>query len=272
MATDVLITPSSGIIEFNNGVQGSLLGTLATMRVYDSLTTGNLSIQNSTTGANLSGVRFINRGVTGNIFEVYGTFGNLLTIDDDLNDSIFSINGSAGLPVFDVYSNNSIYAGQYGSGDFTITGNNIGIGINTPSGKLHIRGSKTTDKIILGTYNTNYNVKIESGDQLNFYQGTTATPGYINYSGGDTNLSQNLYIEKATGATTGLVRINANGNVGINTASPARPLTVNGDGTNPCIRLINSTFATSANTALYTFRGWLPIDIGTTKYYLQVFN
>jgi len=48
MATDVLITPSSGIIEFNNGVQGSLLGTLATMRVYDSLTTGNLSIQNST--------------------------------------------------------------------------------------------------------------------------------------------------------------------------------------------------------------------------------
>lgn len=64
----------------------------------------------------------------------------------------------------------------------------------------------------------------------------------------------------------------AGGYIAANTTSPARPLTVNGDGTNPCIRLINSAFATSANTALYTFRGWLPIDIGTTKYYLQVFN
>lgn len=64
----------------------------------------------------------------------------------------------------------------------------------------------------------------------------------------------------------------ANGYIAANTTSPARPLTVNGDGTNPCIRLLNSTFATSTNTALYTFRGWLPIDIGTTKYYLQVFN
>lgn len=144
MATDVLITPSSGIIEFNNGVQGSLLGTLATMRVYDSLTTGNLSIQNSTTGANLSGVRFINRGVTGNIFEVYGTFGNLLTIDDDLNDSIFSVNGSAGLPVFDIYSNNTVFAGQYGQNDFVITGNSVGIGLSAPTAKLHVQGTNVT--------------------------------------------------------------------------------------------------------------------------------
>jgi hypothetical protein len=64
----------------------------------------------------------------------------------------------------------------------------------------------------------------------------------------------------------------ASGYIGANTTSPVRPLTVNGDGTNPCIRLLNSSFATSTNTALYTFRGWLPIDIGTTKYYLQVFN
>ena len=144
MATDVLITPSSGIIEFNNGVQGSLLGTIATMRVYDSLTTGNLSIQNTTTGVNTSGVRFLNRGVTGNIFEVYGTYGNLLTIDDDLTDSIFSINSSAGVPVFDVYSNNSVYAGQYGQYDFVITGNCVGIGLSTPTAKLHVQGTNVT--------------------------------------------------------------------------------------------------------------------------------
>ena len=76
MATDILIAPTSGTVDFNNGVFGSVLGTIATMKVYDSLTSGNLSIQNSAT-SNLSGVRFLNRGNTGNVFEVYGTYGNL---------------------------------------------------------------------------------------------------------------------------------------------------------------------------------------------------
>ena len=140
MATDIFITPTSGTVDFNNGVFGSVLGTIATMKVYDSLTSGNLSIQNSAT-SNLSGVKFLNRGNPGNVFEAYGTYGNLFTISDDLTDSIFSINNSAGLPVFDVYSNNSVYAGQYASGDFTISGNKIGIGTKTPSSKLQVNGS-----------------------------------------------------------------------------------------------------------------------------------
>ncbi len=140
MATDIFITPTSGTVDFNNGVFGSVLGTIATMKVYDNLTSGNLSIQNSAT-SNLSGVKFLNRGNPGNVFEAYGTYGNLFTISDDLTDSIFSINNSAGLPVFDVYSNNSVYAGQYASGDFTISGNKIGIGTKTPSSKLEVNGS-----------------------------------------------------------------------------------------------------------------------------------
>ena len=140
MATDVLITPASGVIEFNNGIQGSLLGTVAAMRAYDSLTTGNLSIQNSST-SNLSGVRFLNRANPGNVFEAYGTYGNLFTISDDLTDSIFSINNSAGLPVLDVYSNNSVYAGQYASGDFVISGNKVGVGTRSPASKLQVNGS-----------------------------------------------------------------------------------------------------------------------------------
>ena len=76
MATDIFITPTSGTVDFNNGVFGSVLGTIATMKVYDSLTSGNLSIQNSAT-SNLSGVKFLNRGNPGNVFEAYGTYGNL---------------------------------------------------------------------------------------------------------------------------------------------------------------------------------------------------
>jgi len=136
MATDIFITPASGTVDFNNGIAGSVLGTIATMKVYDSLTTGNLSIQNAT-----SGVRFLNRANTGNVFEAYGTYGNLFTISDDLTDSIFSVNNSAGLPVFDVYSNNSVYAGQYASGDFAISGNKVGIGTRSPASKLQVNGS-----------------------------------------------------------------------------------------------------------------------------------
>jgi len=136
MATDIFITPASGTVDFNNGIAGSVLGTIATMKVYDSLTTGNLSIQNAT-----SGVRFLNRANTGNVFEAYGTYGNLFTISDDLTDSIFSINNSAGLPVFDVYSNNSVYAGQYASGDFVISGNKVGVGTRSPASKLQVNGS-----------------------------------------------------------------------------------------------------------------------------------
>ena len=147
MATDIFITPTSGTVDFNNGVFGSVLGTIATMKVYDSLTSGNLSIQNSAT-SNLSGVKFLNRGNPGNVFEAYGTYGNLFTISDDLTDSIFSINNSAGLPVFDVYSNNSVYAGQYASGDFTISGNKIGIGTKTPSSKLQVIGTVTAPSFV----------------------------------------------------------------------------------------------------------------------------
>ena len=147
MATDIFITPTSGTVDFNNGVFGSVLGTIATMKVYDSLTSGNLSIQNSAT-SNLSGVKFLNRGNPGNVFEAYGTYGNLFTISDDLTDSIFSINNSAGLPVFDVYSNNSVYAGQYASGDFAISGNKVGIGTKTPSSKLQVIGTVTAPSFV----------------------------------------------------------------------------------------------------------------------------
>lgn len=103
-------------------------------------------------------------------------------------------------------------------------GGNVGIGTTTPAGLLDVRAATAGGKIILGTYDYNYHIRIESGDQLNFYNGASPNPGYINYGGGATVLSQNLHVEKATGGTTGLVRIKSDGNVGIGTTSPTNKL------------------------------------------------
>ena len=50
-----------------------------------------------------------------------------------------SVNSIAGLPIFEVFANNTIIAGQYNSGDFTISGNKVGIGNPNPAYKLDIR-------------------------------------------------------------------------------------------------------------------------------------
>jgi len=55
-------------------------------------------------------------------------------------------------------------------------------------------------------------------------------------------LSQNLHVEKATGATTGLVRIKADGNVGIGLTLPTTPLHVVG--------VISGSSFTGAGTGL----------------------
>jgi len=70
-----------------------------------------------------------------------GTNGTLFSVVDDLSDSLMSVNNSAGLPVFEVFADDRIVAGQYGSGDFVLVNNKVGIGTSNPSYKLDVNGS-----------------------------------------------------------------------------------------------------------------------------------
>jgi len=68
--------------------------------------------------------------------------------------------------------------------------------------------------------------KVET--KLNFYNGASAATAYINYaSPGNVLVSRNLFVEaNASGGTSGTVRIDPNGNVGIGTTGPNYKLDV----------------------------------------------
>jgi len=80
-----------------------------------------------------------------------GTNGTLFSVVDDLSDSLMSVNNSAGLPVLEVFADDRVVAGQYGSGDFVLINNKVGLGTSNPANKLTVIGGASIGST---TYNT----------------------------------------------------------------------------------------------------------------------
>jgi hypothetical protein len=121
---------------------------------------------------------------------------------------------------------------------------NVGIGTTSPEAKLDVRAG--SGFIRLGSYDDNYHIKIEGGDQLNFRNGASAATAYIQYAGpGNTLLGRNFFVEgNVSGGTSGTVRVTAAGNVGIGTTSPSEKLSVAGN-----IALVSNNSSISFNTS-----------------------
>jgi len=121
------------------------------------------------------------------------------------------------------------YTGVGVAPNYKMTLNSTGLGIGTTSpesgAKLDVRAG-SGGKIVLGSYDANYKIVVEGGDQLNFYNGTSATTAYINYGAtgtpGNVLVSRNLFVEaNSSGGVNGTIRIKSDGKVGINTTTPA---------------------------------------------------
>ena len=67
--------------------------------------TGQLQVHNDG-----SGIKVLNADSDPNVFEVYGDNGTIFTVADDLSDSLMSVNNAAGLPVFEVFADNTVVA------------------------------------------------------------------------------------------------------------------------------------------------------------------
>ena len=99
----LLVTGSTGRVSVNTTSSVSSLNVGGTTNV--------LTVQGTTT--------------EGNMFDVYGPSGQLFSVVDGLSGSLFSVNTISGIPVMEVFSDNSIRMGQYSNPPFVISGSTV---------------------------------------------------------------------------------------------------------------------------------------------------
>lgn len=167
--------------------------------------TGSLSISSSR----------IPRSTSASLFSVNGYNGRLINVVDSLSGSLFSVNSIAGLPIFEVFSNNRIVAGKYNANDFVISGSRVGIGTNNPTQKLHITTTTSgNDGLTIATTSATGN------PQIRFLNSSAVEKAAITYASG----TDAVYFY--TAASGGNILNFVGANVGIGTTSPDGKLSV----------------------------------------------
>jgi len=85
-------------------------GTVTGATIFTSGVTSNTAVFSSSTN---NVVNIIGSGSTAPIFRVQGSQGELFAVTDSLTGSLFSINDISGLPIFEVFSDNTVLMGSY---------------------------------------------------------------------------------------------------------------------------------------------------------------
>jgi len=81
------------------------------------------------------------QGSGSNIFDVQGSQGQLFSVTDSLSGSLFSVNDISGIPIMEVFSDNTIKMGTFNQEAIIVSGSRTGMGTALPQAKLHISGA-----------------------------------------------------------------------------------------------------------------------------------
>jgi hypothetical protein len=233
---DIRITPASSIMAF----------------------TSSLAFKETLTQDASGSIVLAGSGSTGrtNLFAVDGNNGRLFSIDDDLSNSLFSVNTIAGLPVIEAFADNTVNIGKYGAYSFVATGSgdarigsgsvmfvsasgNVGIGSLVPAGKLSVDGGDI--RFNSGNAAANYYVSLNhnSSNDGGIIWARNNTPDWqmVNATSGD------FWMYSYGTSTVAFTLQKSSGNVGIGTTSPNKLLELVSTGEQ--LRL-------SYNTSVYT--------------------
>jgi hypothetical protein len=93
-----------------------------------------------------------------------GAAGALFGISDSLSGSLSSINDVSGLPIFEVFSDDKVVMGKFGTNALVVSGSQVGVGKSPQSGVLDVSGSL----ILTGSLSVTQNItaSIISGSQI----------------------------------------------------------------------------------------------------------
>jgi hypothetical protein len=86
------------------------------------LTTGSLSINTTSTSSALTVYK---SGST--VVDIQGSQGQLFSITDSLSGSLFSVSNISGLPILEVFSDDSVVMGSYTTPAMVITGSSVSV-------------------------------------------------------------------------------------------------------------------------------------------------
>jgi len=115
-------------------VSGSFTGSVSGQAIGPFVATGSsnvLSVQGT--------------GLEATIFDVNGPSGQLFSVVDGLSGSLFSVNTISGVPVMEVFSDNTIRLGQYSAPPLIISSSNVIVsGSSTTPGVLSIQTGSLT--------------------------------------------------------------------------------------------------------------------------------
>jgi hypothetical protein len=159
--------------------------------------TARLTVSGSTSVVNF-------QGSGSNIFTVDGTSGRLFSVDDDLTNSLFSVNTITGLPVIEAFADNTVKLGKYSAASgsaMTITGSNH-VYINTPVNPVTDNAVPQLG-ILAGSGTDAMNIKhIQNGNNtLNIWQTGTTSHNAIAFYKGDTQTNRGLITVTTSGTT-----------------------------------------------------------------------
>jgi len=128
------------------------------------------------------------QGSGSTILDIFGSQGELFSVTDSLSGSLFSVNDISGIPIMEVFSDNTIKMGTYNQEAIIVSGSRTGMGTALPQAELHISGANS-DSLLRVSSPTDSSILVISGSG-NVGIGTS-TPAYRLDVSGSAQIFQN---------------------------------------------------------------------------------